>query len=107
MPAIHHDFHTRQTGAGRNRAFAEFNITTGGIHDALSLAESIRLDGFQRPLQQIFDAFLGFVGQLLSVAGKEFDAVIIVGIMRSADHDAGAGMQGARQIGDARGRHGT
>src|SRR5690606_3323675 len=36
----------------------------------------------------------------------ELDAIVLVRIVRRADHDARAGARGARQIGDRRRRHG-
>ncbi|MNL33878.1 hypothetical protein D3C87_1558120 [compost metagenome] len=48
---------------------------------------------------------LDFVRQLGALSGEKLDAVIVVRIVRSADHDACFGMEGARQIGDGRCRH--
>ena len=105
MGAVHHDFQARQTGVGGHRALAEFNVAASGVHDALGLAQGVGLGGGQRLLQQFLDVQFDHVGQLLAIAGEELDAVVVIGIVGGADHDAGAGVQGTGQVGDARRWH--
>ena len=105
MGAIHRDFQARQAGVGGHRALAEFDVAASGVHDALGLAQGVGFGGGQRLFQQFLDVLLDRVGQLLAIAGEELDAVVVIGIVGSADHDAGAGVQGAGQVGDARRRH--
>ena len=54
--------------------------------------------------QRGLDVALPGVGQLLAPRREELDAVVVVGVVRGADHDAQRQAQRARQVGHARGR---
>ena len=55
-------------------------------------------------LHQLLDLRLDLVGQLEPVGGEDLDAVVLVGIVRRADHHARVGTHGRGDEGDARGR---
>ncbi len=105
--AIQHDLHPSEAGTGRYAALAELDVATGRIVDARDLANPRRVDHGHRSIEQLLDHGLELIGQLGAGAGKELDAVVVVRIVRSTDDNAGAGLEGSRQIGDTRCRHGT
>lgn len=88
-------------------ALAEFDVTTGSIVDAQCLAQLGGLHALEFVVQLGFDGHLDFVRQLGTVGGEELDAVVVIGIVGSADDDAGFGPEGAGQVGDGRGGHGA
>ena len=51
------------------------------------------------------DLALDRLGELLALAGEHLDAVVLVGIVRRGDHDAGVVGPGAREEGDRGRRH--
>ena len=57
----------------------------------LDVGEDVRLD---RVLQ--------FVGELVAVGPEDLDAIVLPGIVRGGNHDAGREFIGAGEIGDAR-----
>ena len=50
---------------------------------------------------EVLDPLLDFVVELVAVVAEKFDAVVLVGIVRGAEHDAGIGAQRAGDVGDA------
>ena len=104
--AVHHDAHAVEGQALGERSLCELDVTAqrvvnadgfadlrGGGADALDVAAE----------DEAFDPRLDGFGQLEAVRAEELDAVIIVGIVRGGDDDAGVRAQRARGVSDARG----
>ena len=53
------------------------------------------------------DLALGLIRQLVTVGPEQLDAIVVIGIVRSGDHDAEIGAQRPCQHGDGRRRQGT
>ena len=105
--AVDDDAHAAQVEMRRERALAELDIARGRVLDAPRLAELGGGHALQRPGELALDGALRGIGKLAPRPGKELDAVVVVGIVRSADHYAGGESQRPREIGDRRGRHGS
>ncbi len=56
-------------------------------------------------LHQVLDVGLDLVAELVAVWAEQFDAVVVVGVVRGRDHDAEVGAQRTRQHGHGRRRH--
>jgi hypothetical protein len=82
-------------------ALAELDVATGGVVDTLDLAEPRGRHGFSGRSISASMASLDLIRQLVAVGGEELDAVVVVGVVRGGDDDAGGGAEGAGQIGDA------
>ena len=107
MTAVHHHFHPIQIHVGGEGALAEFDIATGGIINAHRFAKFGRLDTLELVIQLGFDSQLDIIGQLGAVGGEELDAVVVIGVVGCTDDDAGFGTEGASQVGNRRGGHGS
>ncbi len=105
MGAIDDQLEPGEVGTGRHAALAELDVATGRIVDPRCLAQLCRLDHSHRRIDQLLDHQLDLVGKLGSATGKELDAVVVMGIMRGADDDAGLGMEGTRQVSNRWRRH--
>ena len=103
MRAIDHQLQTGKPGAGGHAALAELDVATRRVIDPRHLAN--RLGHDHRLVEQRFDLCLDVVGQLGALPREELDAVVVIGIVRGTDDDAGLGMEGAREVGDRRRRH--
>lgn len=79
--AIQHDLHAGEAGPGGHAALAELDVATGGIIDARDLADTRRVDHGHGRIEQFLDHGLEFIGQLGAGAGKELDAIVVVGIV--------------------------
>ena len=102
--AVHHEPEPVQHGAPGKRALAELDVPPRRIVHPLHLADAIGCDRLERALECELDRDLRFVGELAAVPGEELHPVIKVRIVRRADHDAGIGAVGLREIGDRGGR---
>ena len=107
MRAINGNAQAVQIEIRRERALAEFDITPGRIVHASCLAKAGGGVAFERLVQRSLDRRLGGVGQFVAISGKELDAVILIGIVRSADDNTRRQSQCTRQIRDPRRRHRT
>ncbi len=56
-------------------------------------------------VDQRLDLLLDLVGQLVAVRAEQFDAVVVVGVVRGRNHHAEVGAHRARQHGDRGRRH--
>ena len=65
----------------------------------------MRLNRHHRLVEFCLNGMLYLIRQLGAFTGEKLDTVIGIGIMGCADDNAGAGMQGARQVGNCRCRH--
>ncbi len=105
MRAVDNDLQTGEIGPGRHAALAELDVAARCIIDSRHLTDLARLDDGHWRIQQLFDHQLQFIGQLGTFAGEELDAVVIMRVVRSTDHDAGFSLERTRQISDGRRRH--
>lgn len=90
----------------REGALAEFDVAALGVGHAARAAQFFRADAAQRLVHRLLDGGLDVVGQLHAMGGEELDAVVLVRIVRGADHDTGGQAQRARQVGHGRRRDG-
>jgi hypothetical protein len=102
--AVDDQRHAAKIEGRRKRRFAELDVAPRGVGDAARLAELGRGHALERRVHRLLDRALGRVRELLAARGEELDAVVVVGIVRRADHDAGGQPQRARQVRDARRR---
>ncbi len=105
--AIHHHGQAAQVQAGRHRALAELDVAPGSVLHAFGLAQLLRRHRVQGPVHLGLDGLFQLVWQLAATAGEELDPVVVIGVVRGADHDPGRGTEGAGEIGDAGRGHGT
>ncbi len=103
--AVEHDRKSAQAERGRHGRLAELGVARGGVLDADHLADRFGVDRRELGFELALDRVLDVVVELLAGRREELDAVVLVRIVRSADHDAGARAQAARQIRDGRRRH--
>ena len=92
--AIQHHLQALELHAHRDGALAELNVAAVGIHHALGLAQ---MGGIDRPhgfVQFRLDGQFHLIGELEPIGGEEFDAVVVIRIVRGANDDAGAGPHG-------------
>ena len=107
MGTVDDDLEAAQVTAGTDGALAELDIAPGGIVDPMRLAEMGRGHGHKRRLERLLDPRLDLIRQLHAVAPEELDAVVVVGVVGSADDNPGLGAKRPRQVRDPRRRHGT
>ncbi|MCY1392926.1 hypothetical protein D9M71_78100 [compost metagenome] len=105
MGAVDDHLQAGKIGTGRHTALAEFDIAAGCIIDTRDLAELARLDHRHWRIEQFLDHQLDFIRQFGALAGKELDAIIVMGVVRCTDDDARIGMKGSGQIGNCRRGH--
>ncbi len=91
----------------REAGLAELDITTLGVFLAQGFPQGIRVINGHRPVQPVLDFMLDGIRQFLAVGGKEFDAIVVIGIMRSGNDNPGTGMKGTGQMRHGRGGHGA
>ena len=96
--AVHYDLQTMQIQIGGKGAFAKFNITARRIADAAHLADVRRRRANQRLVDLLLDGRLNAVRELGAVTVEKLDAVVVVRVMRRADHHARRQSQRAREI---------
>src|SRR5690606_781672 len=102
--AVEHDLHAFQAVAGRERGGAELLVADPRRTDALRPPELVRFEGDGRLPEVLLDRRLLLVGELLARAGEELDPVVLVRVVRRADHDPDVGAELLREVGDAGGR---
>jgi len=102
--AIDHDVHALEIQFVWERGLAELDVAPLCIVDAVGPAEVRRFVAADRLLHPALDLGLHRIRLLEAVAREELDAVVGVGIVRSADHHARRQPQCAREVGDARRR---
>ena len=103
--AIHHDAHAFERHAARERGLGIFDVAAQRVVDAHRLADCVggRADVFDLAAEdQVLDLIFDLVVELVAVGAEELDAVVVVGIVRGGDDDAGVGAQAAGDVGDAR-----
>ena len=75
------------------------------MRDGLADLSGGRADCFDFAAEnEVLDLLLDLVVELVAVVPEKFDAVVLVGIVRGGDDDAGIRAQAARDVGDARRR---
>jgi len=105
--AIDDDLQATQVQLVREGALAKFDVTALGVVEALGAAQLVRRHAGHGRIERRLDFQLHAVGQLGALAGKELDAVVLVGIVRSGNDHAGRQAQRPRQVGNGRRRHGA
>ncbi len=88
-----------------NEALAIFDVAAQRVVNAHRLADRVggRADVLDLAAEhQALDLVLDLVVELVAVGAEELDAVVVIGIVRGGDDDAGVGAQAAGDIGDAR-----
>ena len=53
---------------------------------------------------ELLDLLFDLVVELVAIVPEKFDAIVLVGIVRGGENDAGIGAKRARDVGDARRR---
>ena len=98
---IHRDPHFFERHSTGKTRLGEFNIATERIIDACRAADfvgswpdRINLTGEN----ELLDSVLNLIIQFVTVMAEKFDAVVLIGIMRSRQDDAGIGAQGSRNV---------
>ena len=76
MGTVKYYFHARQSKAGWQAAFTEFNITTRSIGNTSRLAKVIGIVGDQWLIQQRFDFQFDFVGQFVAVSTEKLNPIV-------------------------------
>ena len=100
--AVDDDAPALEIELGRERALAEFDVAAAGVLDPARLAELRRRHAGERLVHHALDRVLDAVGKLGARLREELDPVVVEGIVRGADHDAGGKAQRARQVRDRR-----
>ena len=91
--AIDDDLHAVQRQLLRKGVLQELDVAPDRVVDALRLADRVGrgaravVPAADR-LHAAFDLGLDLVGQLVPVGGEDLDAIVLVGIVRRADHHA-------------------
>ena len=99
--AVDHDLHARKIHAAGHRRGAEGLIVRAHLVHAHGPAQLPRLARHRTARQLRLDLLLELIRELAALVIKKLDAVVIVGIVRGADHDPEPAFELARQIGDA------
>jgi len=105
MSTIKHQFEASKTGTGRHATLAELDIAPCRIIDARSLTNLCRLNHLHGLIKQGLDLKFDVIRQLGALPGKEFDAVIVIRVMRSTNDNARISLKSPREISDRRCRH--
>ena len=105
MRAIQHQLEPVQAEILCHGALAVLRVTRHRIVDPARPAESLGRHRDELGVDLPLDRQLDLVGQFLAVGGEELDAVVVMRVMRGADHDAGLRAHGAGQVGHRRRRH--
>ena len=100
--AVDDDLPALEVEVGGKGALAELDVPARRVLDATRLAEFGGRHAGERHRHRRLDRVLGRVGKLGAGPGKELDAVVVVGIVRRADDDAGVEPQRPGEVGDAR-----
>ncbi len=103
--AVQHHLQPAQVEAARHAGLAELDVAADRVARAHRLAQALGFHRGERRVERGFDRALGGVVELLALGGEELDAVVVVRIVRGADHDAGVGAERTGQERDRRGRH--
>src|SRR5215469_16749085 len=101
MGAVDDDAQPFEGHAAREGGLGMLDITAEGIVDTLGLAYFVGgwPDVFYfTPENQAFDLLFDFVVELVAVRPEEFDAIIVIRIVRSGDDDPGIGAKAARDV---------
>src|SRR6202011_4151420 len=88
--------------AGRNGRSAEILILGPAAVDAYGLAQALRFLREHREVQQTLDLLFYAVRELAARAIEEFDAIVLVRVVRGADDHAEAASQPLSHVRDAR-----
>src|SRR2546422_1304900 len=102
--AIDNDPQAFQGHAPRERRLRLLDVPAQRVVDADRLANRIRRRPdvlYLTPKNQALDLMFDLIIEFVSVSMEEFDAIIVVAIMRCGNNNAGVGAQTAGDIGDA------
>ena len=105
VPAIYGDSQAMQRRGRTVGALAELNVPPPGIDNAPSAPHRLRRHAGRGLIQRGFDGQFVGIRQLAPIGAEQFDAVVVVRIMRRADHDADLGAKGTREISNRRCGH--
>ena len=106
VTAIHDDLHPRQIACA-DALLGVFDVAAPGVVDAGRLADLVRAHPGDLPLAQDLplDRQLQLVGQLVAIGPEDLEPIILIRVVRSRQHDAGAATHRLRQVRHARRRH--
>ncbi len=107
MSAVQHDVHVIKHKFIGHGALAEFHVTARRIFHPKRLAQVGRFTDRNGLLKPALNFGLQMIAELGALSGEELDAVVVMGVVRSADNNTCTGPEGAGQIGNGRGRHGA
>ena len=96
----------RATFRGKTR-LGEFHVAAERVIDARGASDFVRGRPNRIDLaaeNELLDFFLDLIVELVAIVPEKFDAVILVGIMRSGENDAGIGAQRPRDVSHTRRR---
>ena len=105
VPAIDGDPQAMQRRGRTVGALAELNVTAPGVDNAPSAAHRLRRHAGHGLVQRGFDGQFVGIRQLATIGAEQLDTVVVVRVMRCADHDADLGAEGAREISNCRCGH--
>ena len=92
MGCIHHDIQVVQTELAGKRVLGVDDISSRRVIEAFRTADAGTGDLTSAEIgifHQAFDFGFILVGQLVPVGTEQLDAVVFVGVVTRADHDAG------------------
>ena len=104
MGAIEDDAETFEGHAAGEAGLGVFDVAADGVVDTEGLADLAGGGADVLDLageDEVLDAVLDVVGELVAIGAEELDAVVIVRIVGGGDDDAGVGAEGAGDVGDA------
>jgi len=94
---IDDDLEVVERHAGRQRRPAKVHVIAARAHRGLGSAERARVARDRRRIESGLDGFLESVRKLLPFRIEEFDAVVVIGVVRCADDDAEVGIHLLRE----------
>ena len=91
----------------RKGALGKFDIARLAVVDAFGAAQLGRHGQFaiHRRVHQGFNLIFNFVGKLKTIRPEQFDAIVLIGIMRGRNHNANISAQRAGEKRNARRRY--
>src|SRR5207253_2197749 len=103
MSAIDDDAHPFQCEISREGTFGVFDVTTERVVHTNGFADMLGggTNHFDVAAEnEIFDFAFDGVVEFVTIGAEKFNAVVIVGIVRGGDDNAGVGAQAAGDISD-------
>ena len=105
--AIEHDPQALQTKAAIDRCLTELDVAACSVRQPGCATEAVGAHADHLAFELCFDLQLDGIGQFVSAAIEELDAVVVVRVVGGRNHDSGVRAQRAREVGDRGRRHGA